>query len=76
MLSPDQFGFRSGMSVEDQLIIVYNDVTWWLDSGYVVDVVLFDFSKAFDVVSHRVLMNKLNLLGVSGRLLEWIGDFL
>ena len=76
LLSPDQFGFRAGRAVEDQLLLVYEDVTAWLDSGYSVDVVMFDFSKAFDVVSHGVLIDKLSALGVSGRLLEWIGGFL
>ena len=55
---------------------MYNDVTDWLDSHYAVDVVLFDFSKAFDVVSHDVLVTKLSVLGISGQLLQWIADFL
>ena len=76
ILSPDQFGFRSGMSVEDQLLLVYHDVTGWLDTGFSVDVVLLDFSKAFDVVSHSILVEKLELLGISGGLLDWIKDFL
>ena len=76
LLSRDQFGFRSGRAVEDQLLLVYNDVTTWLDSGYTVDLVLFDFSKAFDVVSHGILMDKLAMLGIGGRLHGWIGDFL
>ena len=38
--------------------------------------VLFDFSKAFDVVCHTVLIDKLRLLGVGGSLLCWISDFL
>ena len=43
---------------------------------YAVDVVLLDFSKAFDVVSHRILVAKLSSLGISGRLVQWIADFL
>ena len=38
--------------------------------------VFFNFRKAFDVVSHGVLIEKLSLLGVSGMLLSWISDFL
>ena len=76
LLAHDQFGFRGGRAVDDQLLLVYNDVTAWLDSGYIVDLVLFDFSKAFDVVSHDILMDKLALLGIGGRLHGWIGDFL
>ena len=59
ILSAEQFGFRQGRTVDDQLLLVYDDVTSWLDSGYVVDVVLFDFSKAFDVVCHTILIDKL-----------------
>ena len=76
LLSQDQFGFRQGRTVDDQLLVVYNDVTCWMESGYSVDIVLFDFSKAFDVVSHSILIDKLRLIGVGGPLLGWIHDFL
>ena len=55
---------------------MYNDVTSWLDSGFAVDVILFDFSKAFDVVCHRTLIDKLKLLRVGNPLLAWISNFL
>ena len=44
VLSADQFGFRAGRSTEDQLLLVYDKVTRWMDEGQVVDVVLFDFA--------------------------------
>ncbi|KAK3879851.1 hypothetical protein Pcinc_015615 [Petrolisthes cinctipes] len=75
-VSLDEFGFRQGRTVDDQLLLVYDDVISWLDSGYVVDVVLFDFSKAFDVVCHTILIDNLRHIGVGGRLLDWISDFL
>ena len=56
--------------------MVYNDVSAWLDSHYAVDVVLFDFSKAFDVVPHSVLVAKLSMLSISGCLLRWVANFL
>lgn len=46
LICPDQYGFLKGRSVEDQLIATYNDVTLWLDNGYGVDLVMFDFRKA------------------------------
>ena len=61
-----QFGFRRGHTVEDQLLLTYNQVAEWYDIGFTVDVVLFDFSKAFDVVSHELLLEKLRLLGIGG----------
>ena len=46
-----------------------------LDAGYRVDAVL-DFSKAFDKVSHVILMQKLCNFGVCGCLLNWYRDYL
>ena len=76
ILSDDQYGFVRGRTVDDQLLLVYDEVSSWVDSGFVVDVVLFDFSKAFDVVSHTVLIEKLKSLGVGNPLLGWLSDFL
>jgi hypothetical protein len=76
LLSPNQFGFRRGRSTEDQLLLTYADVVEWVDAGLMVDVVLLDFSKAFDVVCHSVLLSKLSSIGVDGRLLCWIRSFL
>ena len=60
----------------DQLLLAYNDISRWVDKGSVVDLVLFDFSKAFDVVSHPVLLTKLHLLGIDLQLISWIEHFL
>ena len=76
LIGSDQFGFRSGHSVEDQLLLTYNCVTDWLDRFSMVDLILFDFAKAFDKVNHTVLLRKLRLLGVGDALLEWISAFL
>ena len=59
-----------------QLLLTYNSVSAWLDEGHLVDLILFDFAKAFDVVSHSVLLDKLRCIGVGGRLLCWIEHFL
>ena len=76
ILTTAQFGFRPGRSTLDQLLLVYNKVTSWFDASQTVDVILFDFLKAFDRVNHRLLIKKLAQLGVSGFLLEWIHHFL
>lgn len=76
LVTVDQYGFLHGRSVEDQLLITYEDVTLWLDNGYAVDMIMFDFQKAFDVVNHDILIDKLSHIGITGALLNWIKDFL
>ena len=76
VIDPCQFGFRPGYCTAEQLLLTYNEVSLWYDKQMLVDLILFDFSKAFDRVNHRLLLKKLKLLGISGNLLKWIEDFL
>ena len=76
ILTDEQFGFRPGRSTEDQLLLTYDEISSCLDSGSPVDLIMFDFSKAFDVICHAILIEKLRLLGVQGSLIGWIEDFL
>ena len=47
-----------------------------LDEGYGVDVIYLDYKKAFDTVTHKRLVNKLEHLGFAGGLLNWLKAFL
>ena len=76
LLSPHQFGFRPGRSTMDQLLLVYDSISKWRDEGSVTDLILFDFSKAFDVVSHPILLAKLSHLGIDDNLVSWLSHFL
>ena len=40
------------------------------------DVIYFDTSKAFDTVSHIILLNKLWSIGITGVLWTWFRDYL
>ena len=46
------------------------------DSNLQTDVIVLDFSKAFDTVPHNRLLHKINHYGVRGHLLTWISSFL
>ena len=47
-----------------------------IDAGNSVDVAYFDYAKAFDKVSHRLLLTKLKAYGIDGKLLNWLEDYL
>lgn len=71
-----QWGFRSGRSTED--LLLHQTETWYkaLDSNKTIGIVFIDFQKAFDSISHEVLLKKLQASGISGNLLLFIEDYL
>ena len=76
IISDKQHGFRKGHSCETQLITTVNDLLASADVGNRVDIAILDFSKAFDMVSHRRLMSKLDHYGIRGNIHKWISSFL
>lgn len=74
---PDtQHGFLPGRSTTTNLLYCLNHWTAALDRKQPVDIVYFDFARAFDRVPTRRLLQKLQHYGVGGLLLEWISAFL
>jgi hypothetical protein len=47
-----------------------------LDNGDKIDAIIVDFSKAFDLVPHGQLLNKIANLGVDSRVVVWIREIL
>jgi len=69
-------GFLAGRSCSTQLPLVHHDWFKVLDKSGQVDIVFIDFSKAFDLVSHDILLTKLYKYGVHGDLLNGCRDYL
>ena len=60
-------------TTETQLLVTSHDLLKHIDQGKQVDVLILDFSKAFDTVPHRRLLGKLEHYGVRDNLLRWTG---
>ena len=58
------------------MLLVYSEVAVMVDDGLVVDMLMLDFLKAFDVVSHMVLLRKLKDWSVWQFYNLDLGDFL
>ena len=71
-----QHGFRSKRSTETQLLAFTQDVLKNLRKGTQTDVIIMDFAKAFDKVSHWRLALKLKNYGITGSINKWIKEFL
>ena len=76
LLSDCQHGFRARRSCETQLITMYHDLAQALDSNIQTDMIVLDFSKAFDRVPHQRLLKKIHHYGVQGNTHKWITSFL
>jgi len=70
LITRQQFGFLSKCSTCTQLLDSVNDWTLIVRDRRSVDVIYFDFAKAFDSVSHPKLVRKLEAYGICGNLLD------
>ena len=61
-----QHGFRKKLSCETQLICTVEEIARSLDKGEETDLIIMDFSKAFDSARHQRLLMKLRFYGIRG----------
>ena len=74
--TPNQSGFRAGHSTIDAITrLEHHARTALLTKQYCV-CVLLDISQAFDTVWHHGLLTKLHNIGISGRLAQYLQQFL
>ncbi|XP_049268985.1 LOW QUALITY PROTEIN: uncharacterized protein LOC125757435 [Rhipicephalus sanguineus] len=75
LLAPTMYGFRPGLSTQDILLRLKDDV---LDANSVHPraAVGVDIRKAFDGVPHSTIMNKARALGLRGKMYNFIAGFL
>ena len=76
LFDPFQSGFLPHHSTETTLTKLTDDIRSGINDELITLLVLFDFSKAFDRVSHKLLLNKMHSFGFSLATIEWFESYL
>lgn len=76
LISTSQHGFMEKRSTVSNLTCLTKFVSDSLDKRGQVDVVYTDFSKAFDRIDHKLLIDKLSCIGLSNILLNFLSSYL
>lgn len=66
LLSSNQFAFREDLGTEGALCKVTETILQGLDAGDRVVGIFLDLKKAFDTVDHRILLERLQNMGIRG----------
>ena len=72
----DQFAFRPTGSTNAALVQLFHNVSGILETNDFVRCFLIDFSRAFDSVSHTILLDKLSMYGCPQVVISWLANFL
>ena len=77
LIRPDQFAYKENSNTTMALVKSQHYWLKWLDgNANFVRVLSFDFSKAFDTVSHYILSDKPKATDINPYVINWILDFL
>ncbi len=76
LIGDSQHGFRNKRSCLSNLLTFYNDLFSDYDVTKSLDIVYFEFQKAFDKVPHHKLLYKFKQIGIDGQVNQWITNWL
>ena len=76
LLFKSQYGFRSNHSCEHAVSELISNILRGLENSQHTIAIYLDLSKAFDTISHNVLMDKLSRYGIRGKANDWFKHYL
>jgi len=76
-IDPYQFGCVAGTSTTDALVEILHK---WYEAtdqqGTYIRILLLDYSKAFDLINHKILIGKLVSMDIPPHIVRWMAAFL
>ena len=72
LITKHQFGFRKGKNTTDAIFEVIQFASTCLNNKNFVIFIFLDLKKAFDSVSHEILLGKLNKIGFRGKIYSFL----
>ena len=76
LIQENQSGFRQKQSCQTALVKLIDQWMHCIDNGDIVGSLFVDFRKAFDVVDHSILLNKLIKYKFNRRTMDWFTSYL
>lgn len=76
IIDSNQYGFQKGKSTGLAAYKLINEILKGIDKKHKTVAVFFDLTKAFDLVSHHILLSKCEAYGIRGICLDWIRSYL
>ena len=76
ILDKRQGGFRPGHSTAMTCAYFTEDLYTAINNKEITIAVFIDAMKAFDTVNHKILLKKLEKIGIRGTLLKWLKNYL
>ena len=76
VIHESQSGFRQKHSCQTALVKLIDHWMACIDKGDIVGTLFIDFRKAFDVVDHSILIQKLSMYKLSQNAVQWFSSYL
>ena len=76
LLEKNQGGFRPNHSTIGTVALHIDEIARNMNSKKYTIATYLDLKKAFDTVNHVILIKKVKLLGIKGKLLKWLENYL
>ena len=76
LIKLNQFGFQKNKNTSDAILEFMENVCDAFNNNQYYLAIFLDFSKAFDTISHDILLKKLDHMGFRGPINQWIKSYL